>query len=245
MMPPDMAESLKSLAAQLKDDELLLRLRDSEDNFVERKTANDKGGWLKTAVAFANSVPIGYPSVLFVGVSDKGEVQLPPDTNLESLQKTVSDSLKAAYPPLYYLPKVLTADLKPFLAVIIPGSPDRPHFAGKSYVRVGPETREASEEQFESLVAQRQSKVYEISKWLNRTIILEHRQGFGHNIQVGGTTATLLRCNAFYVTQDFHFGPGTVKVYTRAAPKTTSFRAEPCTSPPAAGPKARPSAHRR
>ncbi len=45
--------------------------------------------------------------------------------------------------------------------------------------------------------------------------------------------------------QDFHFGPGTVKVYTRAAPKTTSFRAEPCTSPPAAGPKARPSAHRR
>ena len=29
--------------------------------------------------------------------------------------------------------------------------------------------------------------------------------------------------------QDFHFGPGTVKVYTRAAPNTTSFRAEPCT----------------
>ena len=48
-----------------------------------------------------------------------------------------------------------------------------------------------------------------------------------------------------HFNQDFHFGPGTVKVYTRAAPKTTSFRAEPCTSPPAAGPKARPSAHRR
>ena len=47
------------------------------------------------------------------------------------------------------------------------------------------------------------------------------------------------------VNQDFHFGPGTVTVYTRAAPNTTSFRAEPCTSPPAAGPKARPSAHRR
>ena len=47
------------------------------------------------------------------------------------------------------------------------------------------------------------------------------------------------------LNQDFHFGPGTVTVYTRAAPNTTSFRAEPCTSPPAAGPKARPSAHRR
>ena len=31
------------------------------------------------------------------------------------------------------------------------------------------------------------------------------------------------------VNQDFHFGPSTVKVYPRAAPNTTSFRAEPCT----------------
>ena len=30
-------------------------------------------------------------------------------------------------------------------------------------------------------------------------------------------------------TPTFHFGPGTVTVYTRAAPNTTSFRAEPCT----------------
>ena len=50
---------------------------------------------------------------------------------------------------------------------------------------------------------------------------------------------------SLWFIQDFHFGPGTVTVYTRAAPNTTSFRAEPCTSPPAAGPKARPSAHRR
>ena len=47
------------------------------------------------------------------------------------------------------------------------------------------------------------------------------------------------------LNQDFHFDPGTETVYIRAAPNTTSFRAEPCTSPPAAGPKARPSAHRR
>ena len=31
------------------------------------------------------------------------------------------------------------------------------------------------------------------------------------------------------LSQDFHLGPGTVKVYPRAAPNTTSFRAEPCT----------------
>ena len=45
--------------------------------------------------------------------------------------------------------------------------------------------------------------------------------------------------------QDFHFGPGMVTGYTPAAPNTTSFRAEPCTSPPPVGARARPSAHRR
>ena len=45
--------------------------------------------------------------------------------------------------------------------------------------------------------------------------------------------------------QDFHFDPGTATVYTHAARIPPSFRAEPCTSAPAAGPKARPSAHRR
>ena len=48
-----------------------------------------------------------------------------------------------------------------------------------------------------------------------------------------------------YIDQDFHFGPGTVTGYTPAAPNTTSFRAEPCTSPPPVGARARPSAHRR
>ena len=47
------------------------------------------------------------------------------------------------------------------------------------------------------------------------------------------------------LSQDFHFGPGTVTGYTPAAPNTTSFRAEPCTSPPPVGARARPSAHRR
>ena len=47
------------------------------------------------------------------------------------------------------------------------------------------------------------------------------------------------------LVQDFHFGPGTVTGYTPAAPNTTSFRAEPCTSPPPVGARARPSAHRR
>ncbi len=33
------------------------------------------------------------------------------------------------------------------------------------------------------------------------------------------------------LNQDFHFGPGTATVYTRSVPNSTSFHAEPCTSP--------------
>ena len=44
-----------------------------------------------------------------------------------------------------------------------------------------------------------------------------------------------------HYNQDFHFGPGAVTVCTRAATKSSRFRAEPRTSPPPAGPKARPS----
>ena len=45
--------------------------------------------------------------------------------------------------------------------------------------------------------------------------------------------------------QDFRFGPGTATVYIGAGPNATSFRAEPCTSAPPVGARARPSAHRR
>ena len=57
--------------------------------------------------------------------------------------------------------------------------------------------------------------------------------------------AALYNNGAYPLNQDFHFGPGTVTGYTPAAPNTTSFRAEPCTSPPPVGARARPSAHRR
>ncbi len=42
---------------------------------------------------------------------------------------------------------------------------------------------------------------------------------------------SLARCWEGHINQDFHFGPGTATVYTRSAPNSTSFHAEPCTSP--------------
>jgi len=156
---------------QLSDEDLLSKTTDTENNFVERKTASNTQEWLEAVVAFANSCPIGYPGVLYIGVADGGQVERRnPLTNFETLQKTLSKKLDSAWPPIYYLAKILKKDDLEFLAVLVPGSPLRPHFAGHSYVRVGPETRKASEKQFEDLIAQRSSKFRALQKLVGQTV---------------------------------------------------------------------------
>lgn len=158
---------------EITDADLLLRLTNYEDHFVERKTQGDNRDWLKTVVGFANSAPIGYPAVLYIGVRDSGEIE--EGVNLDSLQKSFGKKLEDAYPPIYYMTKVLAKDGKQFIAVIVPGSEHRPHFAGRSYVRIGSETRVASEQHFDNLIAQRHSKTYEILKWKGKPIALVFR----------------------------------------------------------------------
>ena len=90
------------------------------------------------------------------------------------------------------------------MAVVIPGSPARPHFAGLSFVRVGDSTKKASEGQFEKLIAQRLSKVYELNKHLGETA---NRTQFtylkGHLTMIGNSSASLLNCNSHFITIDF------------------------------------------
>jgi len=183
---------------ELSDEDLLLRRRNFEDAFVERKVSSDSKDWLKTAVAFANSTPVGYPAVLYIGVKHDGT---PEDkaVNLDSLQKTFSEKVSIAYPPIFYFCKVLVVDAKQILAVIIPGSEQRPHFAGKSYVRRGSESVEASEEQFTELVASRDSKVYEILKWKGKGIALAF-VGKGQSRPTSSGEVAVVGCNPFYVT---------------------------------------------
>ena len=145
---------------------------DTENNYVERKTVSDKAGWLRTAVAFANSAPIGAPAVLFVGMNNDGTFQqVVADHDWEKQQKTVSQELNRAYPPIFSVFKIVRDnDTGQCLAVIIPGSAERPHFTGKSYVRLGPETQEASENQFNTLIAERSNKAYRIMEWIGRQV---------------------------------------------------------------------------
>ncbi|MGA2429653.1 MAG: ATP-binding protein [Candidatus Acidiferrum sp.] len=70
---------------------MISKTTDTENNFIERKTASDTRGWPETAVAFANSCPVGFPGVLYVGVANNGTIQQHKDPmNFEKLQKTIS-----------------------------------------------------------------------------------------------------------------------------------------------------------
>jgi predicted HTH transcriptional regulator len=181
------------------DEELLLQLKNFEDNFVERKTVSDSKDWLKTAVAFANSVPVGYPAVMFVGVRNDGTVQTA-QVNLETLQRSISEEINKAYPMIYHLHRVLRdSSGNPFIAVIIPGSAERPHFAGQAYIRVGSDSKPASEPQFQNLIAQRQGKTYELLKWKGEPINLVYRDDPKRLLFKPGSLI-LEDCNQFYLT---------------------------------------------
>src|SRR5258706_10552958 len=120
---------------QLKDEDILRRLANTEDSTVERKTASDYRDCLKTAVGFSNSMPIGDPALIFVGVQNDGTVQSS-TMNLDALQMSISKELGKIYPPIYPQMKVMkNGEGKEFLAIIVRGSADRPHFAGQAYVR--------------------------------------------------------------------------------------------------------------
>jgi hypothetical protein len=185
------------IVVELNESELLARMRNFEDHLVERKTIKDEKDWKKTAVAFANTVPIGLPAVLYLGVRDTGEIEAP-QQNLDEVQKKFNRQMERVYPRIAYVPKIITENGRQALAVIIPGSDRRPHFAGLSYVRRGSESIEASEAQFEELIAQRNSKT---------ALLMEYK---GKNVTVfiktvdsdipWPTSTVLVACNQFYVT---------------------------------------------
>lgn len=190
-------------ANALTDEDLKLKLSATEDAFVERKLFSDSGDWLKTAVAFANSAPVGYPAVLFIGVKNDGT---PEDRaeNIESVMKSFDKKVSRVYPKIYYLPKALNVCGKEVLAIMIPGSTDRPHFAGPAYVRVGSESRAASEKEFQRLIASRNSKAREILRWSNKLVSVNYMSSESEVNVYGSVRSTerlfVLDCNQFYAT---------------------------------------------
>src|SRR6266567_4909527 len=93
------------ITVELNEPDLLARMRNFEDHLVERKTVKDEKDWKKTAVAFANSVPVGLPAVLYIGVRDNGEIEMP-QRDLDEAQKKFNAQMQRVFPRIVYVPKI-------------------------------------------------------------------------------------------------------------------------------------------
>lgn len=138
--------------------ELLTRLDDLEDRLTERKLGGASSGAIKRSiVAFVNSIPPKRSAVLFIGVSDDGEIL--GVGNADSRQKKVRRLAEnECYPAIWVETEVLPTEPRPVLAVIVPHCTQRPHFSGPAYVRRGSETVAATEELYHELITSHNEK---------------------------------------------------------------------------------------
>ncbi len=177
-------------------DDLLNKIVDHEDNFVERKLEGVKNAELRQTVsAFANTVPEGRYAVLFIGLHDKtGEVL--GVGNTDQLQKRVRDVCQGdCYPSIDHSCEVLTIGDKKVVAVVIPPSTAKPHFTGPAYVRVGSESPKASLQQYEDLILSRIDKAREILKYKNQVFtVLGVGYKLGSNKPLGGAYRESREC---------------------------------------------------
>jgi predicted HTH transcriptional regulator len=150
-------------------------------------------------------LPVGDPGIIFFGVRNDGRPEGFADAAIESHLKKLSGELSNIYPPIE--PQLLarqTDNGLNFIAVIVNGSPNSPHFAGKSYIRDGTKTVEASEKHVEILIDRRGSKTNEILKSLNKTIRVDYIQDDMNTRVLGQRVKTrypvVQYCNQFFVS---------------------------------------------
>ena len=98
---------MMQITMNLSDADLLARMHNFEDHLVERKVAKDDQDWKKTTVAFANSVPVGLPAVLYIGVRNNGEIESP-QVNLDEIHKRFNQRMQRVYPRIAYVQKIIT-----------------------------------------------------------------------------------------------------------------------------------------
>jgi len=148
------------MTSNVSERELLLRMKNFEDHFVERKTSSD-GDWLKTIVGFANSTPIDSYSVLFIGVLDSGEIE-PPKTDFDKLQRKLNQQIKNIQPPIECVQRIVSENGRQALAVIVPYGSRRPHFSGPAFTRHGSETIPATPDELSQMTVARNPKLARI-----------------------------------------------------------------------------------
>ncbi len=136
--------------------------------------------------------------------------------NAENINRTVAKEADKIYPPIYYRTEVYERDGKQCLRVDVKHNGQAPHFGGQAWVRQGSQTVKATEEIYQQLVDQRQSKVRILMRWLNKEMTVEGTQKAktfppgqmpsfdDEEWSVGLHKATLIAVNEHWVTFDVH-----------------------------------------
>ena len=153
------------------EDDLRARLVDEEDAFVERKPGDDDREEIRAAVVgFANTVRAPDTGVLFLGVAKNGTA----NGNIndpDKTQRNVTKYLQRCYPPIADMQLcAFRQDGKHVVAVVVPESRNRPHFAGPAYARQGSETVVASEKLFDQMIDDRSDLCWELKRHVNRLV---------------------------------------------------------------------------
>jgi schlafen family protein len=180
-----------------------------EDALLERKLESDQKDFLKTFVAFANSVRPGHIAVVLIGEKDDGSVQ--GVTNPDEMQKKVRRECERIYPDIVWRSLVYEENGKHCVRIEIGHSGNTPHFGEGAWIRRGSETVRASQEMFQRLIDLRSSMVHELAQWVGRDIYvagdegsvsLQERSMVGHPRWPGTRKAKLLFVNGFWASFD-------------------------------------------
>src|SRR5881296_1047467 len=156
------------------DEEILQRLTNTEDHLTERKSRPHRDQCTEAMVAFANSALPNKPGILYVGVNDLGEILQ--DKAPETWQHDITAWGNGCFPELPVIPRTLTKDGKEFLAVVVPLSEARPHFARPSFKRQGAKTIPASQQEIDEWIAFRNSKVRFILEKKGEIVLIQQRR---------------------------------------------------------------------
>jgi hypothetical protein len=176
---------------------------------LERKLESDQKDFLKTFVAFANSVLPGHTAIVLIGENNDGSVQ--GVTDPDEMQKKVRRECERIYPDIVWRSLVYEKNGKHCVRVEIGHSGNAPHFGEGAWIRRGSETVRANQEMFQRLIDLRSSMVHELAQWVGRDIYvagdegsvsLQERSMVGHPRWPGTRKAKLLFVNGFWASFD-------------------------------------------
>lgn len=142
------------------DAELAGLLAEEESQLVERKPSGNDGHAIRRNIcAFANDLPsYQRPGVIFVGVNDDGScANLPIDDRLMRNLAQMRDDGNLLPPPSLSVEKRTVNGCELAVMFVAPSAAPPVRYKGRVYVKVGPTTRVATEEEERQLAERRRS----------------------------------------------------------------------------------------